>query len=108
MIFTRRLLPCLPCGIRNRTLSDHAHAPLRRQGERELNTLLIRDADRGLECIESSALNRIPRSLTVATVADEARLSLIARFLQDLDHAPLLEQFLRACVELNEIHLIDS
>src|SRR5919198_1137434 len=59
-----------PGDVRERTFGDHAHPPSARSRDRELDRRLVRDTDRGLECIETAALDGVARRLAVAAVAD--------------------------------------
>ena len=50
-----------PGGVGDRPLGDHAHAALAGQRQRQVDRLLVGDADRGLERVEGAALDGVAR-----------------------------------------------
>ena len=77
-----------------------------RQRQRQLERLLVRDADRGLERVETAALDRVARRLAVAAVADVPGPALLARPLERADRVALLKLGERAAVELDQIEVV--
>src|ERR1700733_12051088 len=65
-----RLGLAFPSGIGNRSFGNHTHAPLKSLGKITVNRLLIGDADRGLQRIESTSLDRIAGIGPVTAVTD--------------------------------------
>jgi len=78
-----------PRDVGQRPLGDHAHLPRVRQGQRELDGLLVRDVHRRLERVEAPTFDRVARGLAVAAVADVPGPAAFARALEGLDDLAL-------------------
>ena len=93
----------VPGNIGNWALGNDAHAGGLGSGKGEVDGLLVRDIDRRLQSVESAAVNRVSGIVTIAAVADKARLSRVLGPDQHVDNVALAKHFFAARVELEKV-----
>src|SRR5919198_2017934 len=81
----------LPRDVGNGALGDDAEVLLDGHRQKKIERFLVGDIDRGLQRVKLAALNGIERSVTVAAVADIARMTALASALERVDDVTLAQ-----------------
>src|SRR6202167_3112458 len=102
------LFAVTPRRIGDRPLDDHAHPARARLRQYALDRLLVRDAHRYLQSIECAPLDRVYGVIRVDAASHETRLSALARLVQNLDDAAVLQSRQRRAVELHDIDMVGA